>query len=239
MQCATHSSHALASCGKLATPQVLHLCVQLPPVLKANMTAGQCSENHTFAQDVTQELSGMAALCSDAVADGLRGIKSTSTVDIKEGFAMQRNILHMVLKLHHRITTGLVTTNGPALGKALGQPAFEVVMAGFEAAMGLQEAVLCPEALTSGLGETPSLACLHCGFCSLVADAPAHPCASLSAPPFADWWCCPFDLVFGLMIKLCEHGHISMAACANPVLPASDVAPGSWNVNLYRWTECS
>ena len=95
----------------------------------------------------------MATLCCDAVADGLRKVKPTSALDIREGFHMQRNILHTVLKLHHRITTGLVTTNGPALGTALGPPALEVIMAGFEATMGLQAAVLCPEALTSGLGE--------------------------------------------------------------------------------------
>ena len=95
----------------------------------------------------------MATLCCDAVAEGLRRVKPTSALDIREGFHMQRNILHTILKLHHRITTGLVTTNGPALGTALGPPALEVVMAGSDATMALQEAVLCPEALTSGLGE--------------------------------------------------------------------------------------
>lgn len=99
----------------------------------------------------------MATLCCDAVADGLRRVKATSAIDIREGFLMQRNILHTVLKLHHRITTGLVTANGPALGAALGPPALEVIMAGFEATMGLQAAVMCPEALTSGLGELPYL----------------------------------------------------------------------------------
>ena len=99
----------------------------------------------------------MATLCCDAVAEGLRRIKPTSAIDIREGFHMQRNMLHTVLKLHHRITTGLVTTKGPALGTALGPAALEVVMAGFEATMGLQEAVLCPEALTSGLGELTRL----------------------------------------------------------------------------------
>lgn len=103
-------------------------------------------------QDVDQELSGMATLCCDAVAEGLRRVKPTSAIDVREGFHMQRNILHTVLKLHHRITTGLVTAKGPALGTALGPPALEVVMAGFEATMELQDAVLCPEALTSGLG---------------------------------------------------------------------------------------
>ena len=66
---------------------------------------------------------------------------------------MQRTIMNMVLKLHHRITTGLVTTNGPTLGQSLGPPTLEVVMAGFEATMRLQEAVLTPDALTAGLGE--------------------------------------------------------------------------------------
>ena len=112
-------------------------------------------------QDVDQELSGMATLCCDAVAEGLRRIKPTSAIDVREGFHMQRNILHTVLKLHHRITTGLVTAKGPALGTALGPPALEVVMAGFEATMGLQEAVLCPEALTSGLGELTCLSRMY------------------------------------------------------------------------------
>ena len=106
-----------------------------------------------YLQDVDQELSGMATLCCDAVAEGLRKVKPTSAIDIKEGFHMQRSILHTVLKLHHRITTGLVTAKGPALGTALGPPALEVVMAGFEATVGLQEAVLCPDSLTSSLGE--------------------------------------------------------------------------------------
>ncbi|KAL3148740.1 hypothetical protein ABBQ38_014151 [Trebouxia sp. C0009 RCD-2024] len=109
------------------------------------------TEAVNLMKDVDSELSGMASLCCDAVADGLRKVKATSALDIREGFHMQRNILHTVLKLHHRITTGLVTTNGPALGTALGPPALEVIMAGFEATMGLQAAVLCPEALTSGL----------------------------------------------------------------------------------------
>lgn len=95
----------------------------------------------------------MATLCCDAVAEGLRTVQSTSLPDLREGFNMQRTILHMVLKLHHRITTGLVTTNGPIMGQFLGPPALEVVMAGFEATMRLQEAVLAPDALTAGLGE--------------------------------------------------------------------------------------
>ena len=86
----------------------------------------------------------MATLCCDAVAENLRRVNPTLALDVR----MQRNILHTVLKLHHPITTGLVTTSGPALETALGPPALEVVMAGFEATMGLQEAVLCPEALT-------------------------------------------------------------------------------------------
>lgn len=114
----------------------------------------------------------MAALCCDAVAEGLRSVMPSSALDIREGFVMQRNILHAVLKLHHRITTGLVTTNGPALGKALGPPALEVVMAGFEATMGLQEAVLCPETLTSGLGELPPSICkVYNSSCLLVSHA--------------------------------------------------------------------
>ncbi len=96
----------------------------------------------------------MATLCCDAVAEGLRTVPAISLADLREGFNMQRTILHMVLKLHHRITTGLVTTNGPALGQSLGPPALEVVMAGFEATMRLQEAVLCPDALACGLGES-------------------------------------------------------------------------------------
>ncbi|KAL0044448.1 hypothetical protein WJX82_007178 [Trebouxia sp. C0006] len=103
-------------------------------------------------KDVTQELSGMATLCCDAVAEGLRTVPAISLADLREGFNMQRTILHMVLKLHHRITTGLVTTNGPALGQSLGPPALEVVMAGFEATMRLQEAVLCPDCFACGLG---------------------------------------------------------------------------------------
>lgn len=95
----------------------------------------------------------MATLCCDAVAEGLRTVQSTSLPDLREGFNMQRTILHMVLKLHHRITTGLVTTNGPVMGQSLGPPTLEVVMAGFEATMRLQEAVLTPDALTGGLGE--------------------------------------------------------------------------------------
>ncbi len=89
----------------------------------------------------------MATLCCDAVAEGLRTVPPTSLTDLREGFNMQRTMLHMVLKLHHRITTGLVTTNGPALGQSLGPSALEVVIAGFEATMRLQEAVLCPDAL--------------------------------------------------------------------------------------------
>ena len=95
----------------------------------------------------------MATLCCDAIAEGLRTVMVTSLPDLREGFNMQRNILHMVLKLHHRITTGLVTTNGPALGLSLGPPALEVVMAGFDATIRLQEAVLRPDALSSGRGE--------------------------------------------------------------------------------------
>lgn len=115
-----------------------------------------------FLQDVTQELSGMATLCCDAVAEGLRTVPAVSLADLREGFNMQRTILHMVLKLHHRITTGLVTTNGPALGQSLGPPALEVVMAGFEATMRLQEAVLCPDCLACGLGEFKTvLPCRH------------------------------------------------------------------------------
>ena len=115
-----------------------------------------------FLQDVTQELSGMATLCCDAVAEGLRTVPPTSLTDLREGFNMQRTMLHMVLKLHHRITTGLVTTNGPALGQSLGPSALEVVIAGFEATMRLQEAVLCPDALACGLGEfTTVWFCTH------------------------------------------------------------------------------
>lgn len=95
----------------------------------------------------------MATLCCDAVAEGLRTVPAISLADLREGFNMQRTILHMVLKLHHRITTGLVTTNGPALGQSLGPPALEVVMAGFEATMRLQEAVLCPDCFACGFGE--------------------------------------------------------------------------------------
>ncbi len=116
------------------------------------MRAG-CKVHAFDLQDVTQELSGMATLCCDAVAEGLRTVQATSPNDIREGFNMQRNILHMVLKLHHRITTGLVTTNGPAQGQTLGPPALEVVTAGFDATMRLQEAVLCPDCLTCGLGK--------------------------------------------------------------------------------------
>ena len=113
----------------------------------------------------------MATLCCDAVAEGLRRVKPTSAIDVREGFHMQRNILHTVLKLHRRITTGLVTTKGPALGTALGPAALEVVMAGFEATMGLQEAVLCPEALTSGLGELTWLSHRFSPDCSRKATA--------------------------------------------------------------------
>ena len=95
----------------------------------------------------------MAEICCEAVAEGLRSVQATSLTDLKEALAMQRTMLHMVQRLHHRITTGLVTTNGPALGLALGRPALEVVMAGFDVTMRLQEAVFCPECLTSGLGK--------------------------------------------------------------------------------------
>ena len=95
----------------------------------------------------------MATLCCDAIAEGLRSVHASVLVDLRKGFSMQRSMLHMVLKLHHRITTGLVTTNGPVLGQSLGPPALEVVMAGFDATMRLQETVFCPTALTTGHGK--------------------------------------------------------------------------------------
>ena len=67
---------------------------------------------------------------------------------------MQRDTLHRVLKLVHKIASGITTSNGPALGQALGRAALEVVLAGFDATARLQEAVLCPEALTGTLGMT-------------------------------------------------------------------------------------
>ena len=48
----------------------------------------------------------MAEICCEAVAEGLRTVQATSLVDLREAFAMQRTMLHMVQRLHHRITTG-------------------------------------------------------------------------------------------------------------------------------------
>ena len=133
--------------------------------------ANQSDKRLCCIQDVTKELSGMAEICCEAVADGLRTVQATSLADLKEALTMQRTMLHMVQRLHHRITTGLVTTNGPALGLALGRPALEVVMAGYDVTMRLQEAVLCPDCLSSGLGKhsSPLMSCNYAGlviYCS-------------------------------------------------------------------------
>lgn len=94
----------------------------------------------------------MAMLCCDSVKEGLHSIQPTSLVDVRLGFTMQRDTLHRLLKLVHKIASGITTSNGPALGQSLGRAALEVVLAGFDATARLQEAVLCPEALTGNPG---------------------------------------------------------------------------------------
>ena len=60
----------------------------------------------------------MAEICCEAVAEGLRTVQATSLVDLREAFAMQRTMLHMVQRLHHRITTG----NLPCAANMFNQP---------------------------------------------------------------------------------------------------------------------
>ena len=105
-----------------------------------------------LVQDVAQELCAMATMCCDSVKEGLHSIQPISLLDVRLGFTMQRDTLHRLLKLVHKIASGITTSNGPALGQALGRAALEVVLAGFDATARLQEAVLCPEALTGNLG---------------------------------------------------------------------------------------
>ena len=106
-----------------------------------------------LVQDVAQELCAMATMCCDSVKEGLHSIQPTSLLDVRLGFTMQRDTLHRLLKLVQKIASGITTSNGPALGQALGRAALEVVLAGFDASARLQEAVLCPEALTGNLGK--------------------------------------------------------------------------------------
>ena len=94
----------------------------------------------------------MASLCCDSVKEGLHSIQPNSLLDVRLGFVLQRDTLHRVLKLVHKIASGITTSNGPALGQSMGAAAVEVVLAGYDATVRLQEAVLSSEALSGSLG---------------------------------------------------------------------------------------